>query len=114
MVNPPKLTSEQRKEGLKKALKLRRERAELKKNLKRGKISLKEVLEMSGQTVERIKTKDLLASLPGVGKITAEKIMNEVKIAESSRIKRLGKRQIIELVNYPECCSATNGGREPK
>ncbi len=42
---PPKLTPEQRKEGLEKALKLRRERAELKKNLKRGKISLKEVLD---------------------------------------------------------------------
>lgn len=96
---PPELTPEQRKEGLEKALKLRRERAELKKNLKKGKISFKEVLEMSGQTVERIRAKDILASLPGVGKITAEKIMNEVKIAASRRIKGLGVRQTKELLS---------------
>lgn len=96
---PPKLTPEQRKEGLEKALKLRRERAELKKNLKRGKIGLKEVLEMSGQTVERIKAKDILTSLPGVGKITANKIMNEVKIAASRRVKGLGVRQIKEILS---------------
>jgi len=96
---PPKLTPEQRKEGLEKALKLRRERAELKKNLKRGKISLKEVLEMSGQTVERIKAKDILTSLPGVGKITTDKIMNEVKIAASRRVKGLGVRQIKEILS---------------
>ncbi|MBU2598917.1 MAG: integration host factor [Actinobacteria bacterium] len=96
---PPKLTPEQRKEGLEKALKLRRERAELKKNLKRGKISLKEVLEMSGQTAERIKAKDILTSLPGVGKITADKIMNEVKIAASRRVKGLGVRQTKEILS---------------
>lgn len=97
---PPKLTPEQRKEGLEKALKLRRERAELKKNLKRGKISLKEVLEMSGQIAERIKAKDILISLPGVGKITADKIMNEVKIAASRRVKGLGVRQIKEILSH--------------
>lgn len=96
---PPKLTPEQRKEGLEKALKLRRERAELKKSLKKGKISLKEVLEMSGQTVERIKAKDILTSLPGVGKITAEKIMNEVKIAASRRVRGLGVRQTKEILS---------------
>ncbi|MGB3346713.1 MAG: integration host factor, actinobacterial type [Candidatus Humimicrobiia bacterium] len=96
---PPKLTPEQRKEGLEKALKLRRERAELKKNLKRGKISLKEVLETSGQTVERIKAKDILTSLPGVGKITAAKTMNEVKIAVSRRVKGLGARQKKEILS---------------
>ncbi len=96
---PPKLTPEQRKAGLEKALKLRRERAELKKNLKRGKISLKEVLEMSGQTVERIKAKDILTSLPGVGKIKAGKIMNEVKIAVSRRVKGLGVRQTKEILS---------------
>lgn len=96
---PPKLTPEQRKAGLEKALKLRRERAELKKSLKRGKISLKEVLETSGQTVERIKAKDILRSLPGVGKITAEKTMNEVKIAASRRVKGLGVRQIKEILS---------------
>ena len=108
---PPKLTPEQRKKGLEKALRLRRERAELKKNLKSGRISFKAVLGMSGQTVERIKAKDILASLPGVGKITAEKIMNEVKIAASRRIKGLGVRQTKELLSR---LSQENEGREPK
>ncbi|GAG64414.1 unnamed protein product [marine sediment metagenome] len=71
----------------------------MKKNLKRGKISLKEVLQTSGQTVERIKAKDILTSLPGVGKITADKIMNEVKIAASRRVKGLGVRQIKEILS---------------
>lgn len=47
---------------------------------------------MSGQTVERMKVKELLASLPSLGKIIAVKIMNEVEIAKSRRIKGLGKR----------------------
>lgn len=71
----------------------------MKKSLKKGKISLKEVLEMSGQTVERIKAKDILTSLPGVGKITAEKIMNEVKIAASRRVRGLGVRQTKEILS---------------
>ncbi len=98
-VKPPELTAEQRKEGLQKALKLRRERADLKKKLKGGHIDINEVLNMTGQAVERIKAIDLLASLPRVGKITARKIMNEIKIAKSRRIKGLGVRQRKTLVS---------------
>ncbi len=98
-VRPPRLTSEQRKEGLQKALKLRRKRADLKKKLKSGDIDINEVFNMTGQAVERIKAIDLLASLPRVGKITARKIMNEIKIAESRRIKGLGVRQRKALIS---------------
>jgi hypothetical protein len=98
-VKPPELTPEQRKEGLQKALKLRRKRADLKKKLKSGDIDINEVLNMKGQVVERIKAIDLLASLPRVGKITAQKIMDEIKIAESRRIKGLGVRQRKALIS---------------
>ncbi|MBA7617240.1 hypothetical protein ES703_24552 [subsurface metagenome] len=54
---------------------------------------------MTGQAVERIKAIDLLASLPRVGKITARKIMNEIKIAKSRRIKGLGVRQRKTLIS---------------
>lgn len=97
-MNPPKLTPEQRKEGLRKALQLRAERAELKKKLKKGEINLNNVFKMTGPAVERIRARDLLSSLPRVGKITAKKIMGEVKIAESRRIKGLGVRQKRDLL----------------
>lgn len=91
----PPLTPEQRKAALEKAAKARRERAEVKSRLKRGAVSLSEVLK-DGQTddvIGKMKVSALLESLPGVGKVRAKQLMEKLGIAESRRVRGLGANQ---------------------
>lgn len=96
----PPLTAEQRAAALEKAALARRERAEVKNRLKYAQGSLAEVVR-EGQTndvVGKMKVSALLEAMPGVGKVTARKIMAEVGIAESRRVRGLGAHQIAALV----------------
>lgn len=95
MASPPELTDEQRQAALAKAAAVRRERAELKERLKLGSLSLAELLEQSDQSEVVGKTKVLsaLESLPGVGKVTARRTMEEIGIAEGRRLRGLGEKQ---------------------
>ena len=49
--------------------------------------------------VGRMKVSTLIETLPGYGKAKAEKIMAELKIAESRRLKGLGERQEAALLD---------------
>ncbi|GGG68604.1 MULTISPECIES: integration host factor, actinobacterial type [Corynebacterium] len=91
----PKLTDEQRKEALAKAAEARKARAELKEQLKRGDITLKEVLDKasSDEIIGKTKVSALLESLPKVGKVKAKEIMDELEIAQTRRLRGLGERQ---------------------
>ena len=83
----PKLTPEQRLAALEKAAEARRVRAEVKNRLKYSKGSLAEM-----------RVQHLLESLPGIGKIKAQAIMEEVGIAASRRVKGLGPHQAQALI----------------
>ncbi|HHY34539.1 MAG TPA: integration host factor [Firmicutes bacterium] len=89
----PKLTPEQKKKALEKAQEMRRARADLRNKLKRGDISFAEILEKDNPVIGRMRVSYLLRSLPRIGKVKAEKIMEEVGIDESRRVQGLGKRQ---------------------
>lgn len=91
----PKLTDKQRKEALAKAAEARKARAELKEQLKRGDITLKEVLDKasSDEIIGKTKVSALLESLPKVGKVKAKEIMDELEIAQTRRLRGLGDRQ---------------------
>lgn len=95
MSNPPKLTDSQRRAALKKAAEVRRIRSDIKGRLKMGSISLSELLDRSDtdMIVAKIKVLSCLESLPGVGKITARKTMEQIGIAESRRLAGLGPNQ---------------------
>lgn len=95
MPTPPKLTDEQRKAALQKAAKVRRERAQLKVDLKDGIISLPQLLTMAekNEVVARTKVITVLESLPGVGKVTARRTMERIGIADSRRVAGLGHQQ---------------------
>ncbi|MCU0309607.1 MAG: integration host factor [Acidimicrobiales bacterium] len=92
---PPTLTDEQRKAALAKAGEARRARAELKERLKMGSLDLGELLAMADtdDMVAGIKVLAVLESLPGVGKVTARRTMEEIGIAESRRLRGLGAQQ---------------------
>ena len=96
----PLLTPEQRAAALEKAAAARRERAEVKNRLKHAQGSLAEVVQ-SGQTndvIAKMKVSALLEAMPGVGKVKARRIMDDLAISESRRVRGLGAKQIAALV----------------
>ncbi len=100
MATPPQLSPEQRAEALKKAAEARTARAELKNRLKIGSLSLSEALSSDDTTVGKLKVVSLLESLPGVGKVKARKIMDEIGIAENRRVQGLGQQQKAALLEH--------------
>jgi len=92
---PPTLSPEQRQAALEKAAAARRMRAELKEKLKMGSLSLKELLAQSAtdEIVGKMKVLDVLESLPGLGKVKARRLMDEIGISETRRVQGLGEQQ---------------------
>ncbi len=101
MATPPVLTPEQRTAALKKAAEARTARAELKEKLKMGSVTLKEALTRAdGDTViGKLKVLNLLESLPGLGKVKARRIMEDIGIAETRRVQGLGAQQRQSLLD---------------
>ena len=95
----PQLSPEERKAALEKAKAARIKRAEVRENLKAGKLTLKEVLDMKDDpVVGRMRVSTLIETMPGYGKAKAEKVMAELHIAESRRLRGLGERQEAALL----------------
>ena len=92
---PPQLSDAQRQEALAKAAAVRRQRAELKDRLKIGDLSLGDVLDMAGgdDVVGCTKVLAVLESLPRIGKVTARRLMEELDISETRRLRGLGVKQ---------------------
>lgn len=94
----PTLSEEQRKAALEKAAKMRKERAEIKRKLKAGKLKVSDILKKADDELYgKMTVKSVLESLPGIGKVRATKIMEEIGISENRRIKGLGPNQVKEL-----------------
>jgi DNA uptake protein ComE-like DNA-binding protein len=98
MATPPQLTPEQRTAALAKAAEARAARAEIKARLKMGSMSLADALASEDSDVGRLKVVSLLESLPGVGKVKARKIMEDVEIADNRRVQGLGAQQKAKLL----------------
>lgn len=94
----PQLTDEQRKAALEKAAAARHERAELRDKIKKGEVSLEDVLNSDNPIASRMKVSALIESLPGYGKAKAAKIMEELGISPTRRVKGLGARQREQLL----------------
>ena len=105
----PVLTPEQRTQALAKAAEARKKRAEMKGELKSGKLTLKDVLARSGDDiVGKMKVSNVLESLPGVGKVRAQKLMEELDISvEPPRPRPRGQaardapREVQEVTAWP-------------
>lgn len=94
----PQLTDEQRKAALEKAAAARHARAELRDKIKSGEVTLAEILDSEDPIAARMKVSALIESLPGYGKAKAARIMNELGISPSRRVKGLGARQREQLI----------------
>jgi len=99
MATPPQLTPEQRAAALVKAAEARAARADIKARLKMGSMSLSEALDSDDRNVGKLKVVALLESLPGVGKVKARRVMEEVGIADNRRVQGLGTQQRASLLD---------------
>jgi hypothetical protein len=101
---PPALTPEQRQAALQKAAECRRQRAEIKAKLKQGSLSLDELFEQATRddALAKLKVVSVLESMPGVGKVQARRIMVELDISESRRLRGLGRNQREGLLVHPK------------
>jgi len=96
----PPLTPEQRAAALEKAAAARRERATVKNRLKYAQGDLGEVI-TEGKTndvIGKMRVSALLESMPGVGRVKAKALMEDIGISESRRVRGLGLNQISALL----------------
>lgn len=101
MTQPPQLTPEQRRAALDKAAEARQKRAEVKEQLKAGRLTLAELFAQgdADEMVGKLKVVSMLESLPGVGKVRARRLMEELDISESRRLRGLGDNQRRRLLD---------------
>lgn len=91
----PELDADARREALEKAKRARQVRAQLKHMLKSGEVELHEVLSRASDApaLAKMRVVEVLEALPNVGKVTAAKLMDELKISPTRRVQGLGRRQ---------------------
>jgi len=100
VVFPPPLTAQERAAALVKAAEARRARAEVKDRLKSSQCSLQDVISQGqgSEVIGKMKVSALLEALPGVGKVRAAQIMEEIGISQPRRVRGLGSNQIVALI----------------
>jgi len=98
---PPILTAEERAAALLKASQSRKRRADIKSKIKSGEFSIDTVLEIAANedAVAKMRVRELLEALSGVGKVRATALMERLNISPTRRIAGLGRHQIKELRN---------------
>jgi Cdc6-like AAA superfamily ATPase len=77
----------------------RRRRAEVKRMVKSGELSLEELFALAAkeEPVAQMRAYDLISALPAIGEVKAERIMKSASIAKTRRIRGLGPKQRAEL-----------------
>ena len=94
----PTLSDDQRKAALVKAAAARHARAQLRDDIKSGAVTVESVLTSEDPNAQRLKVSALIESLPGYGKAKAAKVMGELGISDTRRVKGLGARQREQLL----------------
>lgn len=95
----PNISAEDRAKALEKAQKVRKERAAMREQMKSGKMTLSDVLEKKSEdVVGGMRVKYVLESMPGIGKVRAKEIMDQIGIDENRKVKGLGSRQETALL----------------
>lgn len=104
MPEAPPLSAEQRAGALAAATAARAARARARADLKSGRLSLAELLERADadERLAAMRVTDLLAALPGYGKVRAPALLTELRIAESRRLRGLGPHQRAALLQRIE------------
>ena len=91
----PKMTDEQRAAALARAGEARRVRAEVKQLLKTGSLTMAELFERAEEDdlIAGIKVGAVVVSMPHMGKVKAMRLLEDLGIDDSKRLRALGSRQ---------------------
>jgi hypothetical protein len=95
----PARSLDQRMEALKRANDIRVRRAQLKKDLKEGRVQIDELLLDPPDWVSTAKVFDMLMAVPKFGRVKAARLLNQCRISQSKTVGGLSERQRTELVN---------------
>ena len=85
-------------EALKRANEIRVRRAQLKKDLKDGRLHIEEVLRDPPEYVGTAKVFDILMAVPKFGRVKAARFLNQCRISQSKTVGGLSDRQRAELL----------------
>jgi guanylate kinase len=112
MALPPTLTPEARAAALAKAKDSRRRRAAVKERVKKGEMTISQVLELakSDDVIAKMRVLELLESKSGVGKIRGAALLEKLNISPTRRLQGLGRLQIEEILReFPSLTSVVRG-----
>ena len=90
----------QRMDALQRANEIRTRRAQLKRDLKAGRVSIQTLLTKPPEYVETAKVFDMLLAVPKYGRVKVNKILGQCRISPSKTIGGLSERQRAELVAF--------------
>lgn len=96
----PPLSGEERADALKKAMQARQRRAKVLDLFRRGYIGYASILATDEEALKRIRVFDLVRCVDGVGDVKARKVMKNLKIAHSRRVRGLGPNQRAALAHW--------------
>jgi len=97
-VQTPQRSLAQRREALEKANEIRSKRAQLKRDLKAGRISIYDLLVSPPHYIETAKVLDVLLAVPKYGRVKANKALRMCRISANKTVGGLSERQRTELV----------------
>jgi hypothetical protein len=95
----PTRSLDQRMEALSRANEIRVRRAQLKKDLKTGRVQVEDILRDPPDYVGTAKVFDMLMAVPKFGRVKAARFLNQCRISQSKTVAGLSDRQRDELVN---------------
>src|SRR4029079_16342665 len=95
----PARSLDQRMEALPRANDIRVRRAQLKKDLKDGRVQIESILLYPPEYVSTAKVFDMLMAVPKFGRVKAARLLNQCRISQSKTVGGLSERQRAELVN---------------
>ena len=94
----PERSREQRMRALSRANEIRSARAQLKRDLKAGKVKIETLLLDPPEYVLSAKAFDMILAVPKYGRVKANKILQTCRISPSKTIGGLSDRQRAELI----------------
>lgn len=94
----PLRSLDQRMDALKRANDVRVKRAQLKKDLKEGKVRIEQILGNPPEYVSTAKVSDILIAVPKFGRVKAARFLNACRISPSKTVGGLSDRQRAELI----------------
>ena len=94
----PSRSLDQRMEALRRANDIRVKRAQLKKDLKLGRVKFEDVLRDPPDYVSTAKVLDMLMAVPKFGQVKAKRYLTLCRISESKTVGGLSDRQRAELI----------------